>query len=162
MNKVFLLFGGNLGDRSENIRMTKLFINKYIGVVLKESKIYETEPWGFECELNFLNQVVYLETEKTAQQVLTEVLKIELMLGRERSNQQWKERTMDIDILFYNNEVINQPNLIVPHHYLHERRFALIPMADINSEFVHPKLNKTINQLISELTDTLIVKPFIK
>ena len=152
MNKVYLLFGGNMGDRFENIKMSKVFINKFIGTIIKESLLYETEPWGFEHDVNFLNQVVLVETEKSAQQVLSEVLKVELLMGRERSEEQWKSRTMDIDILFYNNDVIETPSLIVPHHYLHERRFALQPMSDIDTNYIHPKLNKSISQLLSELS----------
>ncbi len=154
MNNVFLEIGGNLGDKLKNINIAKELINNNIGQIIKKSSIYETPPWGFECNNNFYNQVLQIQTTLTAKAVLKQCNDIENKLGRVRGKQQFTSRTMDIDILLFNNEVIDEePILKVPHPRIHLRKFVLIPLNDINPQLIHPLFNKSIQQLLSECTD---------
>ncbi|MBI9067736.1 MAG: 2-amino-4-hydroxy-6-hydroxymethyldihydropteridine diphosphokinase [Salinivirgaceae bacterium] len=154
MHEVYLEVGGNQGDRLELIIEVKKQIAKYIGEIVNQSSIYETPPWGFESELNFYNQIILVESNLEVSELLASIHKIELSLGRIRGTEQYISRTMDIDILFYGIEVIDQLNIQVPHPRIQDRKFVLIPLAELNDLFVHPKLNKTINQLLLECTDT--------
>lgn len=158
MSEVYLLIGGNLDDRFSLISKAKDLIEDQIGEIIKESSIYETEPWGFEAEQNFLNQVIKVNTSLTAHSVLGICLGIEYELGRERSSEQYTSRTMDIDILFYNDEIINEKELIIPHPKLHLRRFTLKPLAEVAAEFVHPVFKKTLQELLKECQDYSFVK----
>ena len=153
MNKVYLLLGGNLGERFSLITKAKYLINEQIGEVIKESSLYETEPWGFEASQSFLNQVIKVNTDLQAQSILKICLEIESELGRERNSTQYSSRTMDIDILFYNDDIINANDLVIPHPRLHERRFTLEPLSEIIPDFIHPKLDKPIKQLLLECKD---------
>lgn len=132
-------------------------INNRIGPVQKKSAVYETESWGVTGDPDYLNQVIFLKTELPAVTVLSEILAIETELGRMRYKK-WASRLIDIDILFYNNEIINEPGLQVPHPQLHHRRFTLEPLTEIAPEFIHPAFNKTLAELKKELNDSLIVK----
>ena len=157
MNNIFLLLGSNLGDRRSWLQQAIQHIETEIGPVSKASGIYETQSWGKTDEPEYLNQVVLLQTALSAQTVLEKILAIELLMGRVRE-EKWGSRIIDIDILFYNSEIINKPGLHVPHPELHNRRFTLEPLAEIAPLFIHPVLNKTILQLKNELNDELIVK----
>jgi len=157
MNRVFLLLGSNLGDRQHYLRDAIGLIESHIAPVLKTSSIYETESWGKADAPDYLNQVIVLETAMQAWELLDKILSIELILGRKRE-EKWGSRTIDIDILFYGNEIIGEEGLQVPHPELHNRRFTLAPLAEIAPDFVHPVLNKTILAMKSELKDSLIVK----
>jgi 2-amino-4-hydroxy-6-hydroxymethyldihydropteridine diphosphokinase len=157
MNDVFLLLGSNLGDRELLLQQAIGYIEAGIGRVIKASAIYETQSWGKTDSPDYLNQVILLHTELPAQKVLGEILSIELLMGRVRE-EKWGSRTIDIDILFYNSDVINEPGLQIPHPELHNRRFTLEPLAEIAPLFIHPVLNKTILQLKSELKDNLLIK----
>jgi len=158
MNKVFLLLGGNLGNRFSLIKMAKKRIEKKIGMIEKESSIYETTPWGFESKQNFLNQVVVISTSQMPKEVLKLCLEIEDELGRKRKSNQYESRTMDIDILFYNDDIIKENNLIIPHPKLHERRFTLEPLVEISPDYVHPLFNRTLHDLLAESNDNGVVK----
>jgi 2-amino-4-hydroxy-6-hydroxymethyldihydropteridine diphosphokinase len=157
MNDVFLLLGSNLGDRELLLRQAIEHIEAGIGRVIKASAVYETQSWGKTDSPDYLNQVILLQTELPAQRVLEKILSIELLMGRVRE-EKWGSRTIDIDILFYNLDVINEPGLQIPHPELHNRRFTLEPLAEIAPLFVHPVLSKTILQLKSELKDNLLIK----
>ncbi len=157
MNNVFLLLGSNLGERELLLQKAINEINENIGPVIKQSSIYETQSWGLENEPNYLNQVISAKTNLAANAVLINVLAIEKKLGRERY-EKWGSRLIDIDILFFNDEVIEQAELLVPHPHLHKRRFTLEPLAEIAPNLLHPKLNKTIMELKSILDDNLVVK----
>lgn len=157
MNKVFLLLGSNLGDRHLLLKSAIIEIGKSLGTILSQSAIYQTQSWGRADQPDYLNQVVYLETKQSANDVLNSILAIETALGRQRL-EKWGSRLMDIDILFYNYDIINQDNLIIPHPELHNRRFTLEPLNEIAPELVHPVLKLTVNDLKNKLTDSLIVK----
>jgi 2-amino-4-hydroxy-6-hydroxymethyldihydropteridine diphosphokinase len=157
MNHVFLLLGSNLGDRKLYLQQAIMHIAYDIAPTLKISSVYETQSWGKTDEPDYLNMVIELETELSADVILEKVLAIELVMGRKRE-EKWGSRIIDIDILYYNSEVIDKPGLVIPHPELHKRRFTLEPLAEIAPDFFHPVLNKTSLQLKNELKDSLIVK----
>jgi len=159
MNEVYLLTGGNIGDRLKYLSDAKAEISKRCGTILQESSVYETAAWGNEEQEAFLNQVLKVQTEQTPGQVLHSVLQIEEDLGRKRSLK-YGPRTIDIDILFFNEEVVQQPGLTIPHPQIQNRRFVLVPLGEIAPEKIHPVLNKAISQLLSECPDPLTVNKF--
>ncbi|OKS85483.1 2-amino-4-hydroxy-6-hydroxymethyldihydropteridine diphosphokinase [Mucilaginibacter polytrichastri] len=157
MINVFLLLGSNLGDRQLFLKQAIAGIENMAEIV-KLSSVYETEAWGKEGEPDYLNQVVLVKTDLLPRAMLKKLLDLEKSLGRKR-NEKWGSRTIDIDILFFGEMVINDaPGLMVPHPRLHERRFTLEPLGELDPQFVHPVLKKSILQLKNELTDSLIVK----
>ncbi|WDF54101.1 2-amino-4-hydroxy-6-hydroxymethyldihydropteridine diphosphokinase [Mucilaginibacter sp. KACC 22063] len=156
MINVFLLLGSNLGNREEFIKKAVEQIGEF-AAVLKTSSLYETQAWGKEGEPDYLNQVVEIATDMKAHNLLAMLLNIEQRLGRLR-NEKWGSRTIDIDILFYGNLVIDDADLTVPHPRLHERRFTLEPLEEIAAELIHPVFKKNITQLKKDLKDSLIVK----
>ena len=158
MNQVFLLLGGNLDDRFGLLSIAKEDISKEIGEILQESSIYETAPWGFESEQNFLNQVIIVSTSLSPIQVLRKCQIIENKLGRVRKSEHYASRTMDIDILFYNEEIINTTELIVPHKRLHKRRFTLEPLVELAPNFMHPVIRKSLFEIMKECTDEADIK----
>lgn len=157
MNTVFLLLGSNLGDRHLFLQQAIQYIEADIAPVIKASAVYETQSWGKTDSPDYLNQVIKLQSDLPAQTVLEKVLAIENSIGRKRE-EKWGPRTIDIDILFYNSAIINEPGLRIPHPELHKRRFTLEPLVEIEPDFIHPTLNKSILQLKNELNDNLIVK----
>ena len=157
MNNVFLLTGGNMGDRRQNLLLAATIIDQKIGNILSTSAIYETEAWGKIDQPSFYNQVLQVQTDYSPNELLQEILAIELHMGRERIVK-YGPRLIDIDILFYNHEVIETPELIVPHPQIQHRRFVLTPLAELVPEFVHPFLQKTMRELLAECEDSLQVK----
>lgn len=157
MIDVFLLLGSNLGNRNVFLNNAITYIARDIAPVVKESAVYETQSWGKTDLPDYLNQVIMLQTPLSAQDVLQRILKIEIEMGRKRE-EKWGSRIIDIDILFYGSEIINEPNLTVPHPELHNRRFTLEPLAMLAADFIHPVLNKSILELKNSLKDDLIVK----
>lgn len=156
MNKVALLIGGNQGDRQSLIQQTAVLIQQRIGTVVAFSKVYETEPWGeFDSpQQNFLNQALLVETSLNAHEVLRKALMIEKELGRVRpsiSPRKYHSRPMDIDLIFFNDEVISTPDLIIPHPRMHLRRFVLEPLSEIMPEYSHPLLGKTVREMLELL-----------
>lgn len=157
MNNVYLLTGGNIGDRLQNLEEACELIEKKAGKVITRSSIYETAAWGMTDQASFLNQVLCITTPLAAEELLQELLAIELKLGRRRT-EKMGPRTIDIDILFYGNEVISSSELEVPHPRMASRRFVLTPLDEIAAHFVHPVLHKTIHELLQECPDELEVK----
>lgn len=157
MHSVFVLLGSNLGDRLTFLQKATLLIEKEAGKIVKSSAVYRTESWGNTDLPEYLNQVLQIRSELPAQELLSRFQGIENQLERKRE-EKWGSRTIDIDILFYGEEQINTPNLVVPHPLLQERRFVLEPLMKIAPGLIHPVLGKTIRQLYAELNDTLIVK----
>lgn len=157
MVKVFLLLGSNLGDRFAYLRQAIAGIAEQIGTVTQQSSVYETQAWGKTDEADYLNQVLLVETTLMADELLHAILDIELQLGRKRI-EKWGARTIDIDILFYSDTIINKPDLIIPHPELQNRRFTLEPLAEIAPDMLHPILKMSMLQLKNNLQDCLIVK----
>jgi 2-amino-4-hydroxy-6-hydroxymethyldihydropteridine diphosphokinase len=157
MKKVYLLLGGNLNNRESLIEKARTAISERAGKLLEQSSVYETEPWGFETKDTFLNQVVLIETKLKPSELLDTLLRIEYELGRTRTYNGYESRLIDIDILFYEEEVISNNELVIPHPRIQERMFTLKPLQEINGSFVHPVLKKSIRQLVAECTDKLKV-----
>jgi len=154
----YLLLGGNLGNRQENLAKAVELLNEEIGEVLSVSSVYETAAWGKTDQPAFLNQAVSLKTNLNALQVLDKVLKIEKVLGRVRK-EKWGERLIDIDLILFGNEIINiEAKLQVPHPQMQYRRFVMEPLAEIAAGLIHPVLGKTILEITKNITDNLEVK----
>lgn len=145
-----------MGDREENLLQARSAIEQTCGPVSRASALYETEAWGLKEQAPFLNQALEVHTAMGARELLETLLSIEQSLGRVREVK-YGPRTIDIDILFFNNEIIEQHGLTVPHPQLHLRRFALEALAEIAPDFVHPVFHKPVSQLLAECPDTLSV-----
>ena len=161
MNLAYLLIGGNLGDRIQNLDIARSLLEKEIGNITKTSSIYETASWGITDQPHFLNQVLLLETNCDAEEAMQLILTIENKMGRVRT-QKNASRIIDIDILFFNDDIIDKPHLSIPHPEIQNRKFALIPMDEIAPDYIHPVLKNTIKNLLSTSADTLGVKLFDK
>lgn len=159
MNDVYLLTGGNIGNRLSNLKQASELIENKIGTIFKRSHVYETAAWGITNQDSFLNQVMLVSTTLNAEDLLQSILSIEQQLGRRRF-EKMGPRTIDIDILFYNHEIISTPNLSVPHPQIANRRFVLTPLNEIAPAFVHPVIKKTIRNLLEECPDQLDVKKY--
>ena len=152
--KACLLLGSNLGDREALLSQARSRIALDCGQVIKVSKIYETAPWGFEADTPFLNQAILIDTAHTSQELLSHCLRIEVLLGRERpANLEctYTSRCIDIDILFYEEEVCQTPQLTLPHPRLHLRTFALEPLSEVAPTWKHPILDFTAGEMIKNL-----------
>jgi 2-amino-4-hydroxy-6-hydroxymethyldihydropteridine diphosphokinase len=160
MKNVFLGIGTNLGDRENNLENALVEIEKLIGWVIKTSSVYETEPWGFHTKDKFLNMVVKVETVLNPNELLEYIQKIESVLGRVRGKKRYSSRMIDIDILFYDDLHEEDKKLIIPHPLLHKRKFVLIPLCEIASEFIHPVLKKTMSELLEICEDYSEVKKY--
>jgi 2-amino-4-hydroxy-6-hydroxymethyldihydropteridine diphosphokinase len=154
MMEVFLGIGTNLGKKEQNLRKSLELTEKYIGPVVVPSSVYETEPWGFESNENFLNMAICVKTNLNALVLIEKTMLIESQLGRIRIENQYSSRVIDIDILFYGDQVINESGLIIPHPRIAGRRFVLEPLIEIAPGFVHPVLKKSITSLLESCTDT--------
>ena len=153
MNTVYLQLGSNLGEREHLISDAVQEISEHVGKVNVRSQIYESTPWRVDGQENYLNQIIEVKTLLSAEATLATILKIENDLGRVRI-EKWGERLIDIDIIFFNNEIIETPDLCIPHKHMHERNFVLAPLNEIVPDFIHPKYNKTVSELFNESKDT--------
>lgn len=157
MNKAYLLTGGNEGDRYLNMQQARTNIEHICGQILQVSSLYETAPWGKTDQPDFLNQVLQIETRLTPRSLLESVFYMEQKGGRIRTIKN-APRSIDIDILFYENLILDEPGLTIPHPRIALRRFVLEPMNELAPGFIHPVLLKTIHQLLLECKDELAVK----
>lgn len=156
MNGAYLIIGGNMGDRMQLLKLCREYILEEIGSIAKVSGIYETAAWGKTDQASFLNQVLWVHTKLDPVALLRKCLYIEKKMGRERLLK-WESRLIDIDILFYENEIIKEEKLTLPHPFIHQRRFVLVPLNEIASDFIHPVLHKSIFQILKECDDALEV-----
>lgn len=159
-NKAYLLTGGNQGDRLLYLQQALDLLNEHDGKVVNHSPVYETAAWGNERQSAFLNQALEFDTTYNARELMTKLLWVEEQMGRQRL-ERYGPRTIDIDILFFNNGIYATPELIIPHPELQNRRFVLQPLSDIAADFIHPVLKKSVSQLLQECPDELPVKKFI-
>ncbi len=157
MNRAILSLGSNVGNRLKHLQNAKRLLEENGCAVLKQSSVYETEAWGNTEQAAFYNEVIEIQTALSAQELMRKILEIEKALGRIRI-EKWAPRTIDIDIIFFNREVIHEEHLAIPHPHLHERKFVLIPLNEILPDLLHPVLNKTVSVLLRELKDSLEVK----
>lgn len=156
---VYLSLGSNKGDRIGYVQQAAGLIgaDEKISIV-RTSAFYESEPWNMNTKSWFVNAVIEIKTKYSARELLEVCQRIEKQLGREnKTSQTYEDRTIDIDILFYNKDIINEENLIVPHKYVHLRAFTLVPMLELNSEFEHPVLHKTIVEMHNDLENPEMV-----
>lgn len=149
MNSIFLGLGSNLGDRKQNLLQAQALLNQ---TVIRASSFYDTEPVGFLDQPWFLNLVIEIESGLKPAKLLKRCMDVEKQMGRVR-NIPKGPRLIDIDILFYGNMIVNEPDLIIPHPAIPERKFVLDPMNEIAQDFIHPVLQKTISQLLQECPD---------
>jgi 2-amino-4-hydroxy-6-hydroxymethyldihydropteridine diphosphokinase len=156
MNTVYLLIGGNIGDRLKHLNNAKLLIAEKVGAIFKASSVYESAPWGNTNQEKFLNQVLEIDTALKPFELLVQLLSIETIMGRERL-EKWGERNIDIDILFFNNEIINTPHLTIPHPALHKRRFTLVPLLQIAPNLIHPLSKLNVSTMLATCNDALHV-----
>ncbi|TXK48708.1 2-amino-4-hydroxy-6-hydroxymethyldihydropteridine diphosphokinase [Pontibacter qinzhouensis] len=156
MPKLYLLLGGNLGNRAIYLEQARERLAKRIGEITSSSSLYETAAWGKTDQPAFLNQVLVLQTMLQPEQVLQVIHAIERELGRERI-EHWGARVIDIDILFYEDLVLQTQRLTIPHPQLHMRRFTLLPLAEIAPDLVHPVLDQTSQSLLASCKDELEV-----
>ena len=151
MSRVFISIGSNLGNKIDNCRQAIKEIAEFTKIV-RASSLYETEPVGKEDQPNFINAAVEIETDLSPHELLTQLHVIENNLGRVRE-EKWGPRTIDLDIIFYDNLIIKDNDLIIPHPRAHERRFVLEPIKEIAPDFIDPDLKVSISDLLSNLND---------
>ena len=158
--EIYLLLGSNLNDREKNLLLAIKKINEQVGSVLAVSSLYATQPWGVSDQGEFLNQVIEIESDYAAEELLQKLLLIETEIGRKRESH-WGPRIIDIDILFYGKEILSKKNLVIPHPGMIDRRFTLVPLCEIAPNFMHPQFLKKCEQLLLECTDPLAVKLYV-
>jgi 2-amino-4-hydroxy-6-hydroxymethyldihydropteridine diphosphokinase len=156
MNNVYLLIGGNMGERMANLAAARNSINIDCGRITATSSIYETEAWGYKEQPAFLNQALLIETSLEAEKLMEEILKIEMALGRKREIP-LGPRIIDIDIIYYNDEIINTSSVTIPHPSMAQRKFVLMPLTEISPDYIHPILLKTNAILLKESGDSSVV-----
>jgi 2-amino-4-hydroxy-6-hydroxymethyldihydropteridine diphosphokinase len=153
---VYLALGANLGNRLVNLNIAINNLTPQMKVK-KKSPVYETPPWGFADQPAFLNQVVMAETDVEPEPLLKHLKRLEIALGRAPSFQNGP-RLIDIDILFYDDIMLNTASLVIPHPRLHERAFVLIPLADIAPDLIHPVLNKSVREMLADVNTNGVEK----
>jgi 2-amino-4-hydroxy-6-hydroxymethyldihydropteridine diphosphokinase len=157
MNKTYLQLGSNMGNSREQLTKAIFQIEKNIGKVIRKSAIYQTAAWGKTNQPDFLNQVIVILTRFTATQTMQAILNIEKKMGRIRTEKN-APRIIDIDILFFNKEIIAEKDLVVPHPAIHLRKFVLVPLNELSPNFIHPVLKKSNHKLLVKCIDELNVK----
>ncbi len=159
MGRLILLLGGNQGNIIETFRSVYPKLEEQLGIIVEYSGFYESKPWGFESDQNFINQVVEINYSGSVVDILSITQTVEEGLGRlKKSSSGYSSRLIDIDILFFDEIIFNTPELTIPHPRLHDRMFTLIPLSEKWADYLHPKKNKTIRQLTDECKDTGWVK----
>ena len=158
MHQVFLGIGGNLGNKRDNLKKVIVLIENQLGEIRKKSSVYESPPWGFQAEKNFWNMVVQIETGLKPEELLQQIKTIEQEFGRKRLTGNFTSRKMDIDILYFDDLILENKKLKIPHPHIHERLFVLVPLVEIDPELEHPKFKKTSLQLLDSCMDKSEIK----
>lgn len=159
MNKTYLLLGSNMGNSQKQLLKAISLIEKRMGKIIRRSGLYATAAWGNTQQPDFLNQVIIVETKLAAAETMHTILEIEKKMGRLRTVKN-APRIIDIDILFFNKEIINDTDLQVPHPQIQNRRFVLTPMNELSPNFKHPVLKRSVHYLFMHCADKLNVKKF--
>jgi 2-amino-4-hydroxy-6-hydroxymethyldihydropteridine diphosphokinase len=157
MNSAYLITGGNMGQRDEQLAYAARLIEERCGTIIDRSSLYETAAWGKTDQDSFLNQALVLETTLNARDLLSEILYIENLMGRDRV-EKYGPRIIDIDIIFFNHQVIREDGLTIPHPEMAKRRFVLEPLNEVIPAYIHPVYYKTVTELLNQCDDTLPVK----
>lgn len=161
MNGIFLIIGGNTGNREEALETCKNLMQEGSITLLDSSSLYETASWGNTQNPPFLNQVLSIKTSLAPEALMQYCLSIEQKMGRER-HEKWASRNIDIDILFYHHVVMHTEILQLPHPHIASRRFVLEPLSELIPEAIHPVRLQTISELLEHCTDPLPVKRLVK
>ncbi|MFM8448829.1 MAG: 2-amino-4-hydroxy-6-hydroxymethyldihydropteridine diphosphokinase [Haliscomenobacter sp.] len=157
-HRTYLGLGTNLGDRSQHLSHALQALQQQVGTCLHQSSVYVSAPWGLSDQPDFYNQVALFATSLSPEDLLQVILRIEKEMGRVRETK-WGQRLIDIDILFYDDLIINRPNLTIPHPFIHERNFVLIPLLELAAGYQHPVLQRSIASLAQLSKDPLPVQP---
>lgn len=157
MNTTYLLLGSNMGNSTQQLLDARENIENHIGRITAQSSLYKTAAWGKTDQPDFVNQVVIAETKLAATETMEMILHMEENMGRIRTEKN-APRIIDIDILFFNKEIIKTKTLTVPHPFIQERKFVLVPLNELSPRFIHPLINKTVRQLLKDCPDKLEVK----
>lgn len=159
MNIIFLQLGSNIGCRQNYIETAVSHIEQCIGKICAFSNIYESTPWRVSGQNNYLNQIIKLESNMSAVSILYKVMEIEKRMGRVRL-ERWGERIIDIDILFYNDDIIETQNLCIPHKHIQDRLFVLKPLLEIAADFIHPVYKLSVRDLFIRCSDSENVQEY--
>ena len=160
VNYVYLLLGSNIEPRLDYINRASAEIENRVGLITDKSSLYESEAHGFVSNTRFINQVLKVKSLHSAENMLEVILDIEKELGRERQYEGYSSRTIDIDILYYNENIFNLDHLVIPHPRLHKRRFTLMPLNEIASDYMHPIINRSNKELLENCEDVSEVNKF--
>lgn len=155
MTIAYLCLGSNCANKFKLIEQAVSLLNLAENIkIIRTTALYETEPWGVKNQNWFLNLAIEIKTSLTPQDLLVKCQQVENMLGRDRTKElHWGERPIDIDIIFYGNELVDSEILQIPHPYMHKRAFVLVPLLELIPDFVHPVLKKTVSDLYDDLED---------
>ena len=159
MDGIYLLLGTNLGDKFLNLQRSKTGVEELMGPIIKQSSIYKTAAWGIENQDPFLNQVIKIQSKLSPEQILDKIIIVERSMGRVREGK-WKERIIDVDLLYYYDQIIQTQQLQVPHRELQNRKFTLAPLVEIAASEIHPVFQKTQKELYELCEDKLEVELF--
>ena len=159
VHEVYLSLGSNLGDKLGNLGKCMDLIKSHIGQIAERSQVYRSAAWGFQSDHAFYNMCLEIKTALSVEDLMEKVLKIEKIMGRKRSGKGYTDRIVDIDILFFDNLILERPDIVVPHPRIELRRFVLEPLAEINPELNHPVLNRSIAMLLEDCQDKNEVLP---
>ncbi len=161
LNQIYILLGSNVGNRLDFIQQAIASMQLAGFAIIQQSSVYETAPWGKTNQAPFLNAAICATTDSEPHQTLKILLEIETKLGRKREVEtKWGGRTIDLDILFFNNDVIKSPDLEIPHPFIQDRRFVLVPLCEIAPGYIHPIYLQSVEELLHACNDESWVQIF--